>query len=67
MATTGPVEVSLWNSQGIILRKLFSGTVAAGETHLDWESHDLPAGIYLLRMKTKDSELVKRVVKMNEL
>lgn len=67
MGTTGPVEVSLWNSQGVILRKLFSGTVAAGETHLDWESHDLPAGIYLLRMKTKDSELVKRVVKMNEL
>ncbi|WP_170110478.1 acetylxylan esterase [Flavilitoribacter nigricans] len=59
------VDISLWNSQGIALANLYSGKVPAGVTHLDWDAGELPPGVYLIRMSTPDTEIVKRVLKMN--
>ncbi len=47
------VEISLYNSQGSLVRVLLSGTQAKGSQILGFDGADLPAGIYYYQLRAQ--------------
>jgi hypothetical protein len=49
----GPVTVTVHDVRGRLLRTLSQGPQAAGTRHVSWtRPHDLPGGVYILRVVT---------------
>jgi len=51
------VEISLYNSQGELVRVLLNGTQAKGSHVLEFDAAGLPAGIYIYRLMNDDHRL----------
>ncbi len=61
------VEVSLFNTQGQFVRKLFQGRSAGETLRLLWDGTDaagrsLPSGVYFSIVKTKKVKLIKKLI-----
>jgi Secretion system C-terminal sorting domain len=62
----GNVQMDLWNAQGQKIKAIFAGTLAKGKhtITLSGKTNNLSAGIYLLKVQTKNSsQSVKVLVK----
>ncbi len=62
-----PVEVSVFDLSGRLVRQLYSGLMAPGTHHLIWngtsdEGHRVSSSVYLLHIRTGDLVTKKRVV-----
>ncbi len=62
----GVVELGIYDLKGRKVRSLYSGIMTSGSHLLDFETANadgksLPAGIYLIRMKTPSATLSKRI------
>jgi hypothetical protein len=58
------VQVDLWNTQGQKVAILFSGTLTKGKhtISLSGKTDILPAGMYLLKMQTKNETRCVKVL-----
>lgn len=50
------VEITVWNTEGRLIRTLLAGTAQAGQTRVVWDGHDdggreMPAGLYVFRLR----------------
>ena len=52
----GNVQADLWNMQGQKVKNVFGGTLMRGKhiMRLSDETNNLPAGVYLLKVQTKN-------------
>ena len=67
MALTLPeedrVSFRVYDVQGRLVDEVVEGVLSPGHHHLEWRpAGDLPAGIYLARLHTRDETRVQRVV-----
>ncbi|MEZ4650071.1 MAG: FlgD immunoglobulin-like domain containing protein [Candidatus Eisenbacteria bacterium] len=63
------VEVAVFDVDGRAVRALHQGVLSAGHHRLDWDGRDahgrdLPAGVYLYRVRTSSGQASSRVVKL---
>jgi hypothetical protein len=56
------VNVSLFNSKGVLVKTLVNGYQKAGNHHVDMSSSDVSNGIYYCKVKTKNAQNVKSFV-----
>jgi hypothetical protein len=60
LSSTAHVQVELFSVQGKLIKTLVNETVACGNHQHIWDTHSLPAGVYLIVFKT---ELFKKALK----
>jgi hypothetical protein len=60
----GNVQADLWNMQGQKVKNVFGGTLARGKhtMHLSGETNNLPAGVYLLKVQTKNKTRFAKIL-----
>ena len=58
----GPAHLALYDLHGREVLTCYNGVIRSGAHHLAIKATGLPAGIYLLRLKTAEAEVVRRVV-----
>jgi flagellar hook assembly protein FlgD len=61
------VTLEIFNASGALVRRLLVGDRPAGRFSIRWDSRDdgghvVPAGVYMIRMKTSDGDRTWRVV-----
>ncbi|OON67583.1 hypothetical protein B0919_17300 [Hymenobacter sp. CRA2] len=62
LPTAGPVMLALYDAQNRLVRRLYQGTLSAGEQkQVTLGREGLSTGIYILRLSTKDQVLTRRV------
>ena len=66
LSDPGPASLTVFNLQGQALKKLMQTNLPAGEHQFNWDGRDdsgqrLPAGIYLLQLKSGKKVVVKKV------
>ena len=44
------IELNIYNVQGILVDKLYSGPIEAGHYELTWDASNMPSGVYIVRM-----------------
>jgi len=54
--------LKLYNVSGRLIKTLFSGKRPAGTYQIDWNTKELPSGIYFLRLETEKQSLTRRIV-----
>jgi len=58
------VSLVIYDSYGRMVKEILSGqSLLAGKHEIELSGTDLPGGIYLLEFKTKDSRIVKKIIK----
>ncbi len=57
----GECKVSIYNVLGQPVSDIFSGYLN-GFKQFDWSPGDLPAGLYFVKMKTKDNSITRKVI-----
>jgi hypothetical protein len=63
---TGNATLVVYDAQGRVVRKLFSGSVTAGQMQeVVFKANELPSGIYTIRLTT-DKEVVHQRVVINK-
>ncbi|MCB0661994.1 MAG: DUF1501 domain-containing protein [Saprospiraceae bacterium] len=60
----GNTLIQIFNQAGQILATPFKGTLAAGKYNLEWNSEDLPAGTYYVRLQNGLTQQVKPILKV---
>jgi subtilisin family serine protease len=58
----GLVEIDVYNMMGRKVTTLYDGYLKAGVEQFSWETEDLASGIYWVKAKAVDSEVVEKVV-----
>jgi flagellar hook capping protein FlgD len=69
LAVPEHVELSVYDLNGRLVRALLRGRLAAGPQRLDWDGRDArgnasPAGVYFVRLRTRDALLERKLVRM---
>ncbi|MEL7022065.1 MAG: DUF1501 domain-containing protein, partial [Bacteroidota bacterium] len=59
------VRISIFDAMGREVQVLADRNFSSGQHELTWEAHQLQSGNYYCRLKTKHTQQVKRVVKVN--
>ena len=54
--------INIYNVQGILVEKLFNGSIEAGSYELIWDASDMPSGVYIVRMVAGSFVGSKKVV-----
>jgi len=62
LASTGEVELTVFNLGGQRVRTLVDGPMAAGRHELTFDATRLPSGLYLARLSTENGTQVARLV-----
>lgn len=52
MEQPGPVEISFWNQTGQLVDCIHLSTTSSGMNRVEWDSQDLPSGIYFVSVKS---------------
>jgi hypothetical protein len=65
--TEGPVEITIINQTGVLVKSLVNSRMPAGDHQIVWDGHNasgqrVPPGVYLVRMRTGEGVVVRRVV-----
>ncbi|MBM3327293.1 MAG: T9SS type A sorting domain-containing protein, partial [Calditrichaeota bacterium] len=61
---TGDVKLQMFDINGRLVRKPVDGWLEAGRHSIAVEGRDLPAGIYIFRLKTEHNTIARKVVLM---
>ena len=56
------ISLKVYNVSGQLVKTLFSGRKTAGIYQIDWNTKELPSGIYFLRLETEKQSLTRRIV-----
>jgi flagellar hook assembly protein FlgD len=57
------IKLSVYNIKGQKVNSIYEGTIAAGEHNLNWNNGKrLAAGVYIISLKYKDSEIVRKML-----
>ncbi|MEM1269470.1 MAG: T9SS type A sorting domain-containing protein, partial [Bacteroidota bacterium] len=64
VAEPGDVTVQVYDVQGRQVAELIRTRLTAGRYSTVWDASDVPAGLYLVRLTTPDTDRVQRVVKV---
>ena len=62
--TSSALSIELVDASGRVVATLMSQRIVAAEYMLDWADSSLPAGLYLLKIRSDDSTAYYRLVKM---
>ncbi|MBX2877444.1 MAG: T9SS type A sorting domain-containing protein, partial [Saprospiraceae bacterium] len=67
LLTTENVSLIVFNPQGIPVRKLYTGTLKAGDHQWQWKGNDfsgnsLPSGMYVVQLRYADQVINRRVI-----
>jgi hypothetical protein len=60
----GNTQVQIFNQAGQILATPFKGNLHPGKYSLEWNSEDLPAGTYYVRLQNGLNQQVKPIIKV---
>ena len=68
-ASTGDVDLTIYNVLGQPVREVWNGPLAAGEHRLTWDGRDaegqaIAAGVYLVRLHQGDQTRIRKMVKL---
>ena len=68
-ASTGDVDLTIYNVLGQPVREVWNGPLAAGEHRLTWDGRDaegqaVAAGVYLVRLHQGDQTRIRKMVKL---
>ncbi len=66
LAEAGPVNLTVYDARGRLIKELVKGSMSAGEQQVIWDGRDtaggaLASGIYLYRLETPDGVIAKRM------
>ena len=56
------IELNIYNVQGILVDKLYSGPIEAGHYELTWDASNMPSGVYIVRMVAENYIASQKVV-----
>ena len=62
LPAAGPVELSVYNLRGELVRTLFAGELPAGSHRLAFDGSALASGVYLYRLQAKDFSAVRKML-----
>lgn len=65
LAHAAEIELSIYSVDGRRMRRLASGYRVAGSYTVKWDSHGIPPGVYLVRLRAGASTLTQRVVHLD--
>jgi predicted glutamine amidotransferase len=57
-----PLEITLHDPSGRLLKRIAKGEFARGEHVLEWQHGTLPAGVYLARLRLADRQITQKLV-----
>lgn len=57
----GAVSLSVYNTKGVLVKKLVNSTLSAGEHNIRFDASDLPSGIYLYKLETPAGNQTKKM------
>jgi len=61
-ASEGSAELTLLNSQGVVVRNLGSGVQQAGKHEFKMEAGDLPQGLYFIQLRANGSVALNKMI-----
>lgn len=61
MPADGDATLELYSVDGHRVRTLHQGTIGAGEHQFGADLHDLPEGVYFVRLRSGETSIVKRI------
>lgn len=65
MENDGPVQISIMDVRGRVVKEIINTFLAAGNKKLTWNSSDMPAGVYICNVKAGNRKLSKKLVKLD--
>ncbi len=57
-----PVSLEVYNIKGQLVETLFEGSKQAGDHTLEWDCHNVPSGVYFLKMKAGSEESIRKLI-----
>ena len=64
LPTSGPVDMTIYNLQGLVVKHLINDTCEAGTYRLIWDAAGFPSGIYIIELMTSASLLSQKIILM---
>lgn len=65
LASENNVELTVLNSSGSMVTELMNQKMSPGIKQIDWDASKFPEGIYIILLKTGNTMVTKKVVKIN--
>jgi len=55
-----PVLLGIYNINGALVEEIYSGVIESGNHEFTWNAHSMKSGLYLIKLQSGDSILVKK-------